>query len=335
MTDQHRAIASSKPPKEAAAEAFREKHPNRALAIFNGYIDGSTVHEAMTLLLTSESESLSLFLTTLGGNPHAAYRLARFVSRKFSEVRLLVSSECKSAGTLIAVGTNEIGFGEFGELGPLDVQMRKPDEIYQLHSGLDVAQSLGDVTTNAFQTFEYYLHRLAGGGSGISTRTAAEIVVDLAGKVYEPLSAQIDPARLAEATRANRTASEYGKRLDKGNLKDGALTRLIEVYPTHAFVIDRAEATTLFHKVGALDDAEAQVAEAFEAELRSPRFLDPIVYDVIAAYAQAEPERETTDEVNDGVGKPIPEANSGEPRDHHSPATASHSPELSADGSPG
>jgi ClpP class serine protease len=43
-----------------------------------------------------------------------------------------VSGYCKSAGTLIALGANELAFGEHGELGPLDVQIAKRDEVLGL-----------------------------------------------------------------------------------------------------------------------------------------------------------------------------------------------------------
>src|ERR1700693_45239 len=87
-----------------------------------------------------------LILTTLGGDPHAAYRMARCLQEQYETVateglgppsqtkakgkfRLFVDSRCKSAGTILAAGANILVMSEYGELGPIDVQVRKGGEI--------------------------------------------------------------------------------------------------------------------------------------------------------------------------------------------------------------
>lgn len=78
-------------------------------------------------------------------------------------------------------------------------------------------------------------------GSGLSTKTASEIASKLVIGLYEPMFAQIDPIRLGEMNAALEIAHAYGNRLDDKakNLKQGALSKLINSYPTHGFVIDR------------------------------------------------------------------------------------------------
>lgn len=66
-----------------------------------------------------------LVLTTLGGDAHAAYLIARFLKRVYGRVTACVFGYCKSAGTLLALGCHEVAMGIQGELGPLDVQLSR------------------------------------------------------------------------------------------------------------------------------------------------------------------------------------------------------------------
>lgn len=60
---------------------------------------------------------------------------------------------CKSAGTLLVLGGNELIFSIFGELGPLDVQIGKINELVGADSGLELNQSLEQLANSAFSSF--------------------------------------------------------------------------------------------------------------------------------------------------------------------------------------
>lgn len=81
-------------------------------------------------------ESVVLLLVTEGGDADAAFRIARCLQDNYKRFSLFVSGYCKSAGTLVALGATELIIADTGELGPLDVQMSKPDELAQTQSGL-------------------------------------------------------------------------------------------------------------------------------------------------------------------------------------------------------
>lgn len=179
------------------------------------------------------------------------------------------------------MGSHELRFGKNGELGPLDVQLAKPDELMPLSSGLDIFQALSIVNGQAYQSFEQYFVKILGSGSGnISTRTAADIATKLVSGLYTPLSAQLDPLRLGEVQRAISVARAYGERLGLPNLKQGALDRLIEQYPSHGFVVDMQEATELFQDVRSFSPGEEQVYSCFTQLLRYPRNEAPNSWDV-------------------------------------------------------
>lgn len=92
------------------------------LFLYSGEIDRDLVE---TFIQEAESapsrENAVLILCTFGGNADAAYILARFLKRRYQKFVLYIFGYCKSAGTIIALGANEIVMSRRGELGPLDV----------------------------------------------------------------------------------------------------------------------------------------------------------------------------------------------------------------------
>jgi hypothetical protein len=119
---------------------------------------------------------------------------------------------------------HEIIIGPFGELGPLDVQFYKIDELDEISSGLIAKAAIGSWETTAIAMFERYFTKLQRKSGGLITlRTATNIASDFVAKLLSPVYAQINPFS-------------------------------IEGYPSHDFVIDRAEAETLFNNIRAADE---------------------------------------------------------------------------------
>lgn len=210
-------------------------------------------------------EKVLLYLVTTGGSPNAGYRIARAICHHYGaeNFRVAVPAECKSAGTLICIGAHSLVIADKGELGPLDVQFQKQDEIFEQSSGLDILRGMTYLRQEALDTFRDYLLDI-NSGSGLSTKTASEIASKLVIGLFEPMFAQIDPIRLGEMNAALEIANEYGNRLleQSKSLRQGALGKLVHNYPTHGFVIDRAEARKLFHRVSAPTEAESVLAQA-------------------------------------------------------------------------
>ena len=205
-----------------------------------------------------------LLLATYGGDADAAYKVAHCLGDRYpqGQIQLMVDVECKSAGTIVALGAHELIISDRGELGPLDVQVRERDELQESHSGLVPAQTMASLQEQSFQFFERcFLNIYGRSGRQITTRTAAELATSLTVGLLQPIFAQIDPLRLGDIARSMRVANLYGERLKTQNLKPGALDRLINSYPSHSFVIDRAEAETLFHSVRAPSEQEGALAE--------------------------------------------------------------------------
>jgi hypothetical protein len=207
-----------------------------------------------------------LLLTTFGGDADVAYRIARCFQKAYSEgvFTIFVSGVCKSAGTLVTIGASELVMTDCAELGPLDVQLGKPDELGEYISGLTPVHALDFLKERTFELFEHsFLSLLGKSGYQITTKTAAEIATKLTDGVFHPVYAQLDPLKLGEYHRNMKIAAEYGKRLlATGNLKsEDSLIKLTHGYPSHGFVIDKQEAEELYNKIRQPNDNEIEMAE--------------------------------------------------------------------------
>ena len=284
---------------------------NRDLLVFSGPIDDDTCDTFTRSVLDHKPrrDRALLFLCTYGGNPHAAYRMARLLRRCYPDgIRILIGGQCKSAGTLVALCAESLGFSEMGELGPLDTQLTRPDEVLQRASGLEVFSTLQYLTDHAFSCFEKnMLAIISRSGQTVSTRLASGIASKLATGLLKPITAQLDPYRIGLAQRGLEVTKVYGRQLaNPRNLKTDAATlvhHLVNDYPTHEFVIDQEEAGTLFENVDGLKPAE----QAFFEQMIEPLSLpaeNPVILNFATAVAiQASEEQQ--------------EENDGSPKQHH------------------
>lgn len=222
----------------------------------------------------------TVFLTTRGGDPDGGYRIGRCLRHHYEHVRLVIPSYCKSAGTLIAIAADEMAIGDFGELGPLDVQVRKHNEMAESSSGLDFNEAVSASFRHVMYAFRYALVDIRR-GTRISTRLAGEFATNIAASVAAPLYSQIDPHRVGEMQRAITIAIEYGTRLNEGSgsLKSiNSLYDLVTSYPSHSFVIDRKEAGNLFKNVGHPSELETRICETLWPHLQDESDYGPVVW---------------------------------------------------------
>ena len=110
---------------------------------------------------------------------------------------------------------------------------------------------------------------------------AGEIATRIASGLFAPIYSQIDPVRVGEVARALSIAEDYGRRLD-GNLKPGALERLVGGYPSHSFVIDCEEVRDLFDNVREPTTDETELAQLLKPLLAPGALSDsrPRVYNL-------------------------------------------------------
>lgn len=215
----------------------------------------------------SKKKNVLLILITSGGNPDVAYKISRLLQDNYENFDVLIPGWCKSAGTLLCLGAKTIFFSSLGELGPLDIQMGKKDEIFEFVSGLDLQYGIVSLKKTAFSMFETYMYQTMEHTSGrVSLKTAADIAAALTQPYINRIAEQISPVDMGENVRSTTIAIDYGERLNKKsqNLKSKeALAMLVHGYSSHGFVIDLEESKDLFNRAEAAPDDMLSLIEPF------------------------------------------------------------------------
>jgi hypothetical protein len=193
-----------------------------------------------------------LILTTHGGRANPAYQIARLFQNTYEEFALFTPCFCQSAGTIIALGANKLIMDQFSELGPLDVQLLKENEIAARKSGLLSRSSFEALSDAAFELYEAFMLRITmQSGGRVNFRLASELSATLTSNLLAPIYGQINPDTVGSDYRDLNIAFEYGSRLvqHSGNATPEAVQRLVQGYPSHDFIIDSDEAKELFRTV--------------------------------------------------------------------------------------
>ena len=171
---------------------------------------------------------------------------------------------CKSAGTLLATAASELSFAPYGELGPLDIQKSKRDDLLGLESGLNITEAFYSLSDHARQTYnELIMDILRSSGGVISFQTASHAAAEIISGTFGPVFGQIEPDEVGSRARAMRIGYEYAQRLNLkyGNLQPTGVNQLCQTYPSHGFVIDKMEAKRLFYRVRSVDVPEIAAIE--------------------------------------------------------------------------
>lgn len=241
------------------------------ILVYCGQISHQGFQELRTQMKSRRmAENLVLLLGTAGGDPDAAYRIMRCLHHRYKKIAAMIPYYCKSAGTLMVIGADTLVMPDNSELGPIDMQVAKHDELFDQSSSLTPKQALDVLSSSTFQVFEKYFFTLRKDTQyQLTSKTCADIAARLSIGLFEPIYGQIDPMRIAEMHRALTVARKYGQNLDRGNLKTNALDYLISGYPSHEFVIDRKEAEGLFKTVRKPNADEQQLLEQIEEILGS------------------------------------------------------------------
>jgi Serine dehydrogenase proteinase len=246
---------------------------------------------------TAHRSNAVVLLVTSGGDADVAYRIARCLQRRYRNITGVISGYCKSAGTLLAIGAHELAFSDHGELGPLDVQLRKADDMWAATSGLTVMNAFTALQLKSEEAFADFALSIKARSSGsITFKTAADIAQKLTVGLFAHIYQQVEAMHVGEAARAMNIAEEYGARLNEeaGNLADAdSLGTLVAGYPSHSFVIDMREAQQLFKNVRELSAHERELCDMLEQLSRFPsdRLNEPL-YFLSDALEQTTPARQ-------------------------------------------
>lgn len=238
------------------------------------------------------ADDVTLILVTPGGSPDAAYKIGKYLQARYSTITMLIPGFCKSAGTLLAIAADNLVFTAYGELGPLDVQMVKTDHLASMDSGLNISEAFLTLESRAREQFHGLISEIiVGSGGVVSFQTASHSAAEMVSSLYGPIFGKMDPEEVGSRARAMRIGEDYARRLNRKykNLKDKSIESLSRSYSSHAFVIDREEASLLFEKVREASDTEKAAIEKMGLICRFPH--SEVTFQNVTAIFNAEMEQ--------------------------------------------
>ncbi|MFQ6081942.1 MAG: hypothetical protein ACE5WD_01115 [Candidatus Aminicenantia bacterium] len=180
-------------------------HPAGAI----GHEDGEIIENILRSIELRENE-LYLLLHTPGGSPEAAANVIR-VCRSYSKsFKVIIPNAAMSAGTLIAMGSDEIIMSDTSKLGPIDPQM-----IFVQEKGVAIMRS-------AKSFIDAYIDLINSAKRAITTGQPPTPFLHL-------LNRQ-DPSWIIECVRARNATENLAKEVLKKNmLKDKTEEEIDEV----------------------------------------------------------------------------------------------------------
>jgi hypothetical protein len=199
-------------------------------------------------LADPDIKEIDLILDSPGGSPGDAYRIIRTLRSNFDKVNVVIPFWAKSAATLITLGGTSIIMDEFGELGPLDVQIAKERDDnfdYDRESALNDEYSLRTIETQAqLQFMDIFVNLHSSKYVPINKNELSRQIFEYLANFYEPVLSQINPYKLGDKKRKLKIGEDYATRilLLYNSISENKRRRLVDYLvndcPEHGFIID-------------------------------------------------------------------------------------------------
>jgi ClpP class serine protease len=141
-----------------AADMTNTKAMNTALLSI-GYADIMPISDQIQNLSGS---ALDLILETPGGSGEVAEEIIRILRRKYPDLAVIVPGWAKSAGTLMAMGADDILMGATSALGPIDAQLQWQGKVFSADALLEGVEKIKDEVKSTGNLNKAYIPILQG-----------------------------------------------------------------------------------------------------------------------------------------------------------------------------
>ena len=214
------------------------------------------------LVAVGAVQKLDLVVFTLGGDVEAPSRIITLLREFCSELAVLAPFKCSSAGTIIAMGADEIVMTPLSVLGPIDPTRSHP--LLPKREGAPEAEPISVQDMRHAMQFIMNTAKPEVGG-GYTAEAMAQIVTALFEKIH-PLAIGAIEQSYALAKLVGRRCLETHMDPDtQAEEIKKIVDTLCDEYKSHAYQIGRQEARQIGLKV---KDAEGAVAETMDKLLR-------------------------------------------------------------------
>lgn len=197
------------------------------------------------------AEEIDFILCSTGGSADFAYMIIRTLRHHFKKVNIVIPFFAKSAATLLSLGATQIIMDEFGEFGPLDVQIPRekddnPIDSDDRESALIDEISLENIETRAHKQFHKMFHSIFEDTDiPVNKNDLTNSLLSYLSAFYVPLLNQIKTYKIGEKNRmldigskyANRILLQYNKQINEERRND-LVQYLVHDCPHHGYNID-------------------------------------------------------------------------------------------------
>ncbi len=195
--------------------------------------DVQAMYEALKTM--QPTGRITLFVKTAGGDGQSTLRLIHLLREHADGLTVLIPLECASAGTMLALGADEIQMGPLAFLTPIDTSLEHPmgpvdprnepatvghDELQRVVGLWEKHSPQTDV--NPFQELYKYMHPLVIGAVDRATSLSIRLCTEI---LRYHLTDKQEAERIANALNADYPSHEYpitphGGRVLGLNVKD-------------------------------------------------------------------------------------------------------------------
>ena len=194
-------------------------------------------------------KEIDFIINSPGGSPADAYRIIRTLRNNFEEVNIIIPFWAKSAATLLSLGGTQIIMDEFGEFGPLDIQIpieRDDSPEIDRESALNDEYSVRRIETRSQELYyQMFINLYSSEDIKINKNELSKQLLAYLASFYKPLLSQINPYYLGRKKRALEIGQQYAARilttyypeLGERN-KSYLIDYLVNGCPDHSYVID-------------------------------------------------------------------------------------------------
>lgn len=218
------------------------------------------INEALPRL-GENNKKISVLINSLGGDIHSTFKMINSFYQYVNDFEAITVDYAKSAATFFCLGAKKILMSKNAELGPLDAQLPSTIGSAFPKSAINVFKSLEYLRRYTFETLDHIVLLLLGRTS-MDIPEALKRARSFVSDIINPLYKQVKPMELGESGRKLAVAEEYCVRIMKrygySDLPDDKISEiakhLVWEYPSHNFVIDLFEATSMGLNTELLDE---------------------------------------------------------------------------------
>lgn len=211
-------------------------------------------------------ERIDLFLFTDGGDTEVPWRLVSLIREFAASFAVLIPHRAMSAGTVLALGADEIVMTPLGVLGPID-----PSRTHPLLPRREGAPEAEPISVQDMRHAMQFIREAAGPDATYTPDAMAEIFKALFDKIHPLAIGAIEQSYALSKLIATRCLETHmDASADAAKIK-GIVDRLCDEFKSHAYQIGRHEARALgLNVVDAPPDVEKAMMELYKLYVGRP-----------------------------------------------------------------